>query len=182
MQQRIVEKTMSDGTLTLSIGFADNCCLVPQPAIRMSNDTLYLSIENSSQYFCTCNCCFELELKITGILDTGFVLMLYGRELKKTSKYANLPEYYHFDKKTPVNQSDQNNQKIGLWRTYYKHSKKVYNEEYYITDQSGYYEAWSRTFDKKGNLIWVGIRKSAHGPHLSFDAQQYARLLETSQQ
>ncbi len=179
IQTRLVEKKIENGALLLSIGFAANCCYAPESAIRMSNDTLYLTTENSSDTYCLCTCCFELEFKITGILDTNFVLMLGTRELKKVSKYVKLPDDYHFDKKTPINQLDENNQKIGLWKTYYGKSKKVQLEQYFITDQTGNYEAWSRSFTKEGDLVEVTIKRSAKGARMHFDAKQYSRILET---
>jgi hypothetical protein len=179
IRPRIAKREIINDTLYMSIGFAANCCIEPQPKLIKSNDTLYLIKNNISDLWCACNCCFELDLKITGIYDTNFILIVDGIELiTHSSNRVKLPDEYIFDKKTPINQGNENNLKIGLWRTYYENSNKIKIEEYFSEEWKEPIRVWYKTYDKTGNLTSVGIRTSPNNSMIELEPNEYYRILK----
>ena len=172
VQSRIVSKEVRGNQLKLAIGFVENCCYSPDFNSTLRNDTLFLTESKTIEKVCTCLCCFELELTFEGIRDTNFVLLVDGKTFQTRPKYMKLPHEYAFDKKTPLNQTDVNGSKIGLWREKYPNSKKVKYEIYYVPDEDGTYESWIKSFDIKGNLISVLLNQSRYSG-ITLDADQY---------
>lgn len=178
IKQRVSRKELFNDTLLLSIGFKANCCIDPEPKTVFENDTLFIFKNNVSTEWCACDCCFELDFQITGILDTNFTVIVDGIEfIPSVSSRVKLPDEYHFDRDTPVNQGNADNLKIGLWRTYYDNSKKVKTEEYFSEEWDEPIRVWFKTYDKKGNLTSIGIRTTPTSPMLELEPEVYFQIL-----
>jgi len=179
VRPRIAKREILNDTLFMTIGFKENCCIEPQPQLKKSNDTLYLIKNDISDLWCACDCCFELDLKITGISDTNFILIVDNIEYKtRSSNRVKLPDEYVFDKKTLINQVNENNLKIGLWRTYFENSNKIKIEEYFSEEWKEPIRVWYKTYDKKGNLTSVGIRTGPNNSMLDLEPNEYYRMLK----
>lgn len=178
VNQRIISRTIKQDTLFLSLGFSANCCIEPKPTIVYRNDTLFLKRNYYSDYWCGCDCCFNLNLKITAIKDTGFILVMDQMIVKpSTSKLIKLPDDYQFNEKTVINQSDIHNYKIGLWRYYHKNSNQISREEYYSKEWKKPARVWFKDYDKQGNLVSVGIRTNPYGSLFMIEPENYHELL-----
>lgn len=180
VKHRVSKKELLDDTLFLSIGFSANCCIEPKPLIEYSNDTLYITKNNVSNEWCACDCCFELDLQLSGFRDTNFVVIVDSREFKSSaSPHVKLPDEYRFNRKTPINQGNRDNLKIGLWRTYYENSNKIKSEEYFSEDWEDPIRVWYKTYDQKGKLTSVGIRTSPTGDMIVLEPKMYYRILNS---
>lgn len=178
VRERIVERHIIDDTLNMTIGFKANCCIETNPSALLSNDTLYLSTNNVSSDWCMCDCCFEMDLRISGISDTNFILNVDGKVfLTHLSYRIMLPDEYIFDEQTPINRGNQNNLAIGLWRTFYENSKQIKFEEYYSEEWDEPIRVWYKSYDINGNLTSIGIRTRPNGPMMVLEPLEYFRIL-----
>jgi hypothetical protein len=177
LRRRIISKELSADTLRINIGFIENCCLSPKPSIKNSNDTLYLSMENSSDIWCACDCCFEMTLVISNIADTNFTLMWGEYEVKAQSKYPKLPHEYIFNSNTPTNQLNDRDIKVGLW---YKYSDQSPGRKYEIfydeTPDEKAVTKWIRVYNKDGELMEISIMKGRNGDSVIFEPEEYNRV------
>lgn len=178
VRRRIVSKTVKEDTLILKLGFIENCCLSPKPSIKKSNDSLFLSMQNVSELFCACDCCFEMEIKVSNIRDTNFVLMWDKYAVKTQSKYPKLPHEYQFDENTPINKLNIDSLKIGLWHEYRESSGRKYEIYYDLNPTERSVALWTRVYDKNGELIEIAVRWGESRDIITFEPQEYSRIFE----
>ena len=178
VRRRIVSKTVKEDTLTLRLGFIENCCLSPKPSIHSSNDTLFLSMENLSTLYCSCDCCFEINIKVSGISDTNFVLMWGKYEIKTNSKYPKLPHEYQIDENTPVNKLNSDSLKIGLWYVYKESSGRKYEMYYDLNPDEKAIMLWARVYDKNGKLEDITVARGRNGDRITISPHEYSKAFE----
>lgn len=178
MRRRIVSKEIKGDTLTLKLGFTENCCLSPKPTIQSSNDTLFLSMENVSDLYCACDCCFEMETIVLNVKDTNFVLMWGEYEVKTQSKYPKLPHEYIIDENTPINKLNSDSLKVGLWNKYVESSGRKYEIFYDLNPTEKAIILWTRVYDKNGKLLEIGVKKERSGDLLLFEPYEYSNIQE----
>lgn len=178
VRRRIVSKTVNEDTLSLKLGFVENCCLNPKPTINKSNDTLFLSMENVSELFCGCACSFEIEVKVSSVSDTNFVLMWGKYAVKTQSKYPKLPHEYQFDENTPVNELNKDSLKIGLWYEYRESTGHKHEIYYDLNPSEKSVDLWTRVYDSTGELIQIAIRRGSSGNLIQIEPNEYSRIFE----
>jgi hypothetical protein len=178
VRRRIVSKVINNDTLTLRIGFVENCCLYPKPETSRSNDTLFLSMENVSDVHCACDCCFEMDIKVFNTSDTNFVLMWGDYELNQQSKYPKLPHEYHIDENTPINKLNGDSLKIGLWYEYRESTGRKCETYYDLNPNEKSNPLWTRVYDQNGGLIEIAIRQGESGDLIIFEPYDYSRTFE----
>lgn len=174
IRRRIVSKKVENDTLNLRIGFNENCCIEPKPVIRKSNDTLFLNIENTSNTYCACDCCYEMELKIANVDDTNFVLIWDGYKVNTQSKYPKLPHEYNIDSNTPTNRFNKDNIKVGLWIEQ-KESGRKYEIYYYEEPTNKEIVKWVRQYNNDGELQEVTIYFGKSNNTIILSAYEYNR-------
>lgn len=74
-----------------------------------------------------------MEMQVSDISDTNFVLMWSDFVLKTESKYPKFPNEYKFNDKTPVNQLNAEGLKLRLWREENKNGFKVFSMKFGIS-------------------------------------------------
>ena len=172
IRDRLISKELKSDTLILKLGLVLNCCPSPKPSLTFKNDTLFIQITDTSHIFCACECCFELQLKATGIPDTNFILIQQFeasdltnkgfvdwteyRELKHHKNKYIFPDLEEINSFTLFNQTNEDGLKIGLWNIYYENSEKIRYKAYYSIESSK--EAtvlWSIMYNLDGEIIEV---------------------------
>ncbi len=194
IQPRIISKFIYSDTLFLSIGFRENCTFDLNPAISIVNDTLYLELseprpieldslgnEIPEMVIVTmCDCCFELNLSLTDIKDTNFVLMVNELQFfHHDSRRVKLPDEYIFDKSKPINQGNEDGLKIGLWKAYYEGTNKLHVETYFDEKWDDSIKRWEKVYNRKGELISVCFRTRLNGSMIYVEVKDYYKLLKT---
>ncbi len=178
LKPRINSKKILNDTLLLSIGYKDNCCIEPKAKLNLNNDTLNIKINNTSDIWCACDCCFELDVKITGIKDTNFILVMNDQVFKtSTNRFYKLPEDYNINRKTPNNQHNEKGDKIGLWVSFHDNSTIIKSEEYFLAENNQVVRVWTKFYDNNGELESVYLRCIPTEPLVYFDAHEYARII-----
>jgi len=157
---RIVHKEIKNDTLSLIIGFPENCCVRMNPKMSYKNDTLYL-IESApdtsihEKIYCFCDCCFELNLLISGIQDTNFVLKADGIVLRLSSeKYRTYPISFYLENGDTINYTDKYGLRQGLWKFYNQGTNALEKElflksEFFREDQI----IWRKQYYPSGHLM-----------------------------
>lgn len=170
---RLVQKTVLNDTLYLDIGIVRNCALETKVELSKSQDSLFIKIQNISDIWTACICCFELNIVATGITDTNFVLMLEKERIKfidengekLPKKYTEIKTYsnkFIFPEIGEIMDSESENQfyndslKVGYWSYYYEGTKRLNRKTLYFINDAGQSQTnWYANFDKKGNMIEV---------------------------
>lgn len=173
IRNRVISKELNSDTLTLRVGLVLNCCIDPDLILTYKDDSLYIEITNVATSICMCECCFELEIKATGIPNTNFQVIYKKEEWKfiddriptyysyyplteHSSKYAfptptELENYKDYSGK--MNQLTNDGQKFGFWNI---KTEKSYYFAHYILDKDGKSQSeWSATYDINGELKMV---------------------------
>lgn len=91
-QTRIVDKKMNEDTLILMVTTVMNCCSGQKAGVILKKDTLNLISDFADSYpiinhngdtigwqeteICDCICCFTMEYKIKGVIDTSLIITL----------------------------------------------------------------------------------------------------------
>lgn len=173
IKNRIISKEIINDTLHLSIGFTENCCAVLTPKLSWHNDTLRLGIVDSSEEWCACNCCFELNLKVVGIKDTNFILKHRNQVLLAGKNKTIFPLESEIDTIQCYNQVNQEGKNIGLWIYYFENTTVVRSKVYY--SQNGDL-LWRFIYDQAGNLSNVeALTKNRH--LTSIEGKEYYELI-----
>jgi predicted peptidase len=176
-QNRLLKKEVQEDTLNIEICLILNCCSNPSAQIDFTKDTLILEILDTSNMTCTCLCDFNINIKAKGVLDTNFTLLYKFRqgvysdttiknstiyqELKKLQNIYIFPTLDEINADYSFNQTNREGQKIGVWNTYQKHSKKVLTKTYYSLDNQGVSQiVWKVEYDDKEELIEICTNKS----------------------
>ncbi len=176
IHNRLISKEIRQDTLILKLGLVLNCCPDPKPILKYDKDTLLLDVNDRSEIFCACLCCFEFEIRLTGIRDTTFTLVQKrfqdDPESKAVSDHAFLEELkYHSSKyifPTPqeivalkfCNQTDVTGLKTGLWNIYFPGTDKIKVKVFYEKDeQNKIFAAWHIEYSKDGDILLVCANK-----------------------
>lgn len=173
IKNRIVSKEIIDDTLCLSIGFIENCCAVLTPKLSWHDDTLHLGFLDSSEDWCACDCCFELNLKVVGIKDTNFILKHRNQVLLLDKNKTIFPLESEIDTIHCYNQVNQEGKNIGLWIYYFENTTVVRSKVYY--SQNGDL-LWSFIYDQVGNIDTVEAFKK-NGHCIPIGAKEYYELI-----
>ncbi len=170
IRHRIVSKEKNEDSLTIRIALVLNCCTDPELELSISNDSLFVTIQNTSETICGCNCCFELEMKLAELFTDSLKIFYMKEEIVFTQddissvyepfelkeskdKYvfptpSELQKFESFD--GDVNLLTDNGKKTGLWR----HSTEKYNYlSYYHLDENGeLLSRWRAIYSLEGQL------------------------------
>lgn len=172
-KNRLISKSIINDTLNLHIGVVQNCDFNPKIGLFMNEDSLIVQIENTSEFWAACECCYELVINATGIKDTNFVLMREykvinsdeNNEGKKIKKYAEIKHYrnkFIFPTLSEIMDSVSKNRyqndslKVGYWSSYYEGTKKLKTKVFYFINSQGESQTnWYAIFDKNQKLTEV---------------------------
>ncbi|MCH2225733.1 MAG: hypothetical protein MK066_13260 [Crocinitomicaceae bacterium] len=172
IRNRLIEKEVKDDTLFLNVGLVLNCCPSPTPKLTYRNDSLFLEIIDNSEIWCACECCFELQIKATGIADTNFTLIhqfemsdfadngfIDWTEYHELKQYRNkyiFPSQEKINEAVDINQKDSLGRKIGTWYILYDNSNKVKYRVNYVIDENGESKAdWSVRYSEEGIMTEI---------------------------
>jgi hypothetical protein len=132
-----------------------------------------MMVNDTSSMWCGCDCCFELEIKATGVPDTNFILIYeieedtiskngeFGTQtnqylLKQSASKYIFPKLSDVKKYREVNQKNDDGERIGLWEFYYEENKRINIRALYREDEEGYHRIeWKIIYDEEGNISEV---------------------------
>lgn len=175
----IQSKEIINDILYLSVGHKENCCFKPETTITFRNDTLFVNQENISGMWCGCECCFSQNFVITGVEDTCFTTV-YNKKVIKISSLGRikLPDEYIFNEPIWFNQGNIHNEKIGMWKYYFKNTNIVKSIRYYSEEWERPYLQWYIEYNKNGNRVSIGLRFSKNDNIWIYENEHYERLLK----
>lgn len=179
IRNRLISKEIKNDTLFLNLGLVLNCCPSVNPKLKYRNDTLFIEIIDDSEIWCACECCYELQMKVTGIPDTNFTLIqpiemsdFVDNQIVDWTEYRELKQYeskYIFPSSDRINaivdfnQFDSLGRKIGVWNILYDNSQKVKYRFNYFIDANGKSQIeWSVTYNEEGIIIEICARTEAN--------------------
>jgi hypothetical protein len=151
-----------------------------------------MQIIDNSEIWCACECCFEMQMKVTGIPDTNFTFVhqiatteltnegykgsIEYQELKKLKNKYIFPELQEIESKTEFNQTNRDGLKIGVWTRYFEKSKKIHFKIFYDIDQNGNsIVLWEVEYDREGEIIIVCART---GKNIETCTQNYNQIMK----
>lgn len=140
IRDRVVSKKLIADSLFLTIGFKEHCCPDFDPHIVFRRDTLFITrLENpSSAIRCECHCCFEMTLVLTGIKDTGFVVLLQDEKIAyQTPLDLNSPVKFEIENGDTINCVNILGYPFGEWRIYDSLSHKL-SERIFLNGKTGH--------------------------------------------
>lgn len=169
---RLISKKIENDTLSLQIGVVRNCGFEPKIALTQKGDSLMIEIDNISEEWMSCECCFEMNIKAIGVKDTSFTLFHkftvsdFTKEgVKKRDAYLKMtscqnkyifPSISEIELAPPNNNYTLDSLKIGPWHIYDEQTKKLKAKAYYVIDEKGEsITLWSASFNEKGKLVQI---------------------------
>lgn len=180
---RISSLYVSGDTTYLSVNFADNCRVEPNPAIRFTNDTLFIQpYQDEMTTLCDCNCCFTLNLSIIGITEREYTTVFDEEVIMLSSaKYPTEPIKYEIYKGDTINKNNRYGARIGQWYEFYEDS--VLHREIYYTVQEEFHESKTELFvvyNEKGKMIHYEEGDSTVRWHMNgqLSSRRYTKHLE----
>lgn len=196
VKNRLIEKKKSGDTTLLRIAITENCDILPVFHFRNSNDTLYFSIENRSDIFAACDCCFDFQVKLIGLADTNFLLVHEDVDNEKSKDYDFekinrsevlvyqknkyiFPTYEEMNSTSTFNETE-NGIRIGLWQEYYEETGIIKSKSFYGIDESGNSKRlWTVFFDHQGNLkeLCASRRKDGMTFSICIDKNEYESIV-----
>ena len=197
LKNRLVNLERIADTTVIKIGLVENCELIPQFNLSLSQDTLYISITNTSDLFAACSCCFEFEIKAVGIEDTNFTLIHkyqttevadYGfREVEKEEVLEIDDNKFIFPSLTELNPISEHNQftsdssKVGIWYKYFDESDKVEQKSFYYIDEEGNSKPkWFVTFNEQNEIlkVCVSVKKGILTYNDCVTGEEYLQMMK----
>lgn len=196
-RNRLINKSVINDTLNLHIGVVRNCEFDPKIELFQKGDSLVLQIENTSELWAACVCCYELFIKATGIKDTNFVLMREyemhnddeSEGVKKQKGYAEIKHYpnkFIFPTMNEIMDSVSENRyhndslKVGYWSNYYEGTDKLKSKALYFINSRGQAQTkWYAIFDENQKLTEVcritGVDSQGISDSFCLTGDQYRR-------
>jgi hypothetical protein len=196
-RNRLISKKIENDTLSLQIGVVRNCSFEPKIALSLKGDSLIIEIENTSEIWMGCECCYEMNIKATGVKDTSFLLILkytasdftkdgfkewdaYSKVISKQNKYI-FPSSAEIEQLPPNNNFYQDSLKIGPWHIYDNETKKIKAKAYFFISEEGKSRTlWYARFNDKGELIEVcgnaGVDSDGNSFITCVDKEEYLKL------
>lgn len=171
-RNRLILKELKNDTLILRVGIVRNCSFSPNITLGSKEDTLILDIDNESYDRASCDCCYEINLQITGMVDTNFFLAqkfilgdLIGDESKESVHFEEFKYYQNkfifptleeVDNITEYNQLIADSLKIGWWRIASPLNSGNYRKAFYYIDESGKSRAkWHIDYNENDEITLV---------------------------
>jgi len=201
LRNRIVSKRMSYDTLYLTIGFTGNCSIQLQPKLTGTNDTLFLELTNVSEIYAMCDCCFEVELTVTGVPDTNFVLIyphhysffdknmieidtVLNEILSEQSNKFIFPLEAEFRNVNTFNQLTPEGLRTGLWYKYdttkvgFRKVITIKYASFFEPPKAGKEKAiWSVHLKEDGTVIGMSVKNPFQDSWMEMDGTTYYRLI-----
>ncbi|MFN5982896.1 MAG: hypothetical protein ACK476_18970 [Fluviicola sp.] len=188
IRNRLIEKEIMNDTLFLNVGLVLNCCPNPIPKFTYRNDSLILEILDDSEMWCTCYCCFEMQIKVVGIIDTNFTLFQkietskqteYSELKKLTNKYV-FPSLKEINSTTQVNQTNKDGLKVGIWNMYYENSEVVKYKTLYSINSSNESEiTWCVKYDIDGKISNVSSKMEIYeSTYIEVEGDDYLEMMK----
>ena len=119
--RRIISQKLSHDTLYLEVGFVHNCAAILESELNVSNDSLFLNLENVSEAYAACNCCYTMLFILIDVPNSSYKLFIDSAEYKfAKSKYIDFPPR-EIPKKLLKNKTNDEGKKIGYWKIKTKH-------------------------------------------------------------
>ena len=119
---RITESEVSNGVTLLTINFADNCCPEFAPEIEFIENKLFIVPYKQKEVMelCSCNCCFSLQFRITGLPPQYDVFFRGMKIIQSADPYPVVtPSHEVFEGQT-VNRMNKYGFREGKWITLYE--------------------------------------------------------------
>ena len=194
---RIISKNIANDTLQLQLGIVKQCAFDPMVSLVIQNDSLEISITDTSTIMEMCLCCFELSIKVLGVQDTNFILVQkvlfneFNPEIgfKDSLGYSEIKEHSNkFIFPTPEelfesrieNKFYQDSLKVGVWGNYYGNSKQLKSKAKYFINQKGLTQTiWYAIFNKSGIITEMcALSEVANGNSTlhCIDGDEYQKL------
>lgn len=150
---RLINKETVNDTLNIKIGVVRNCGFNSKIDLYSNKDSLILDIQNTSEIFGVCLCYFEIDIKITGLLDTNHTLyyntekiefgekeLIESTEIKEFQPFSHkyiFPTFQEINAPTITSQLYQDSLKIGIWNYNFEKTTKLKTKVYYYIDPNG---------------------------------------------
>ena len=182
---RLISKKIENDTLSLQIGVVENCGFEPKIVLTQKGDSLMIEIDNISEEWMSCECCFEMNIKAIGVKDTSFTLIhkftvsdftkegvkkrdVYSKITSSQNKYI-FPSISEIELAPPNNNYTLDSLKIGPWHIYDEQTKKLKAKVYYVIDENGESTTlWSASFNEKGKLVQICANAGVNSQGKSF--------------
>lgn len=157
-RNRLISKEMNHDTCVLHIGIVRNCEFSPTIEAHFAADSLILLITNKSELWAACECCFEMNITLTGI--TNSIFNVY-RQLSNgnAAEFKTYSNKYIFPTPEEIEHIAYNNAyfndsvKVGGWITYHENSKKINYKSYFEIDSTGKSQLkWYIRYSKSGEI------------------------------
>lgn len=196
-RNRLISKKIENDTLSLQIGVVRNCSFEPKIELSQKGDSLIIEIDNISEMWMGCECCYEMNIKAIGVKDTSFLLIhkytssdftkeglkewdLYSKMISNQNKYI-FPSITEIELLPPNNNFNQDSLKIGPWHIYDIETKKLKAKAYYFINEEGASKTlWYARFNDKGELVEVcgnaGIDSDGNSFTTCVDKEEYLKL------
>ena len=152
LQNRIIENSQKEDTLTLRIATVAECCRDFMGEVELKNgDTLNL-IYTPYGRACDCNCCFELEYKIVTKMNKDFKYQLNDKPIFLThERYKTTPVQFEILMGDTINLVDKYGMRQGYWKQ--KNEKgQITLEGYYFNRKDDYYDNWLTGFTGRWSI------------------------------
>lgn len=163
---RLINKSFSHDTLRLHLGVVRNCEFQPKiDLFQNGEDTLVIAIENTSEFWAACICCYELIIKATGIKDTNVILInkyLTNDGQKRHVEFKYYPNKFIFPTINEIMDSISENRyqsdsiKVGYWSNYDQATSQLKSKSFYFINENGESRRkWYAVFDENEKLTEV---------------------------
>lgn len=175
-RERISAQRWSNDTLYLEINIKANCASELIPELKNINDSLIISIKNSSKIYAACNCCYTMHLVVTNeIQNKVFKLLVNKKELKfSKSRYIDVPPPY-ISEEWLKNEFTSHGLRKGYWKT--KEDKGNYRIDFYGDEPSkDGYPVWSKSFNKKGAVLTVTVSEGNY--FIDVNIKKYKEIIQ----
>ena|SRR5690554_4844139 len=194
---RLISKRIVNDTLHLEIGLVRNCAFEPSVELHHIADSLIIEIENISEMWMGCICCFEMTVMAVDIKDTSFRLIqkyLYEDltkegfiEYEAYSEIKSYPNKFIFPSLTEIESAPPDNQmvndslKIGSWHLMDTVSNVLKAKALFFIDGDGKSRTkWYATYNKKGDLsevcAFTGVDSEGYSNVTCATKEQYLKL------
>jgi len=196
-RNRLISKEINNDTLSLQIGVVRNCSFEPKIALTQKGDSLIIEIDNISEMWMGCECCYEMNIKAIGVKDTNFVLVhkytasdftkegfkewdAYSKMISNQNKYI-FPSITEIEQLEAKNCYNADSLKVGPWHIYDKATKRLIAKALFYIDDKGKSKAlWSAIFNANGELIEICGNRGADSDGNSYETcatrEQYMKL------
>lgn len=166
---RLISKRIVNDTLHLELGLVRNCSFEPKVELDLKNDSLIIKIDNVSEIWMGCICCFEMTVKVVGIKDTFFTLIekFQNKDFTKKgiieyevySEIKSYPNKYIFPSLSEITSAAPDNLmvgdslRIGSWHFIDSVTNAINAKAFYFIDENGKsITKWYVLYDKEGNI------------------------------